>query len=615
MTRVCRLLAAAGVAVLVGLAAPPLAPAGDGNPTAPVYDGSGRLIETPFVPSAATPRLTEKEAVRLLLAAGKVSAWLERYPPSPLTEATFDRRTRHWRVHVWSGDAGEVATGLVDDAGGRVLEAWTGPQVAWKMARGRPGAFGGRTLTSWPVWLALSAIFFVALADLWRPLALRNLDLLVLLSFGVSLVFFNRGEVFRSVPLAYPPLVYLLCRTAWIGFRHRPLRPARPVWPVWLLAALALFLVGLRIGLNVEAPRAVIDVGYAGVIGADRILDGQAPWGHMPVEEERTPCGPADAEGEIRERIQVNGRCEAANPRGDTYGPVAYLAYVPAVAAFGWSGRWDELPAAHGTAIALDLLAILGLVLVGLRFGGRPLAAMLAVAWAAFPFTTYALLADTNDAIMPAALVWGFWLASSPWARGAAVALAGWSKFAALLVAPLWIAYPNGLTRRSAVRFAAAFGGVTLAVFSVLLLEPSLGPALRTFWDRTIGFQLDRDSPFSIWGFGQYHAAGVPDLGWLRAVLQPLVIALALATAVLPRRRGPLELAALTAAVLIASQLVLTHWFYLYLPWILPFVVLAVLLPESDADAPADALRRAGITATGPAESRSSAPDPSPGRS
>jgi hypothetical protein len=577
-----RALTALAAVALVAVVA--VQPARSADPTGPVYDETGRLVETPFAPSAAPPELTEAQAVRRLLETPKVAAWLERYPPSPRAEGDFDRRSRRWTVHVWSGRAGEVARGVVDDAGGRVLEAWTGPQVAWKMARGRPGAFGGKTLTSWPVWLALSAIFFLVLADLRHPLALRNLDVLALLSFGVSLVFFNRGEVFRSVPLVYPPLLYLLVRAAWIGFRRRPLRAARPVWPVWLLAVLAVFLAGLRIGLNVESPRSVIDVGFAGVIGADRILDGQAPYGHMPVEENRTPCGPPDSEGEIRERIQANGRCESANPRGDTYGPVAYLAYVPAVATLGWSGRWDALPAAHATAIALDLLVVAGMVLVGLRFGGPRLGATLAAAWVAYPFTAYALIANTNDAIMPAALVWGFWLASSPWARGGAVALAGWSKFAALAIAPLWLAYPNGLQARSVARFAGGFAAVTVAAFSVLLLEPDLADALRTFWDRTFRFQLDRESPFSVWGWGQYHAAGIPDLGWLRSVVQPLVLLLALVAAFVPSQRGPLELAALTAAVLLGVQLALTHWFYLYLPWVLPFVLLALLLARDEPD-------------------------------
>ncbi len=569
-------VAAAVGAVLVGLALPGVAGARD--TTAPVYDERGRLIEAPFVPSSQPPALTEDEAVEHLLRAPKVAAWLERYPPDPTTDAELDRRDRRWRVHVWSGAAGEVASGVVDDESGRVLDAWTGPQVAWKMARGLPGAFGGRTLTSWPVWLALSAIFFVALADLRRPLALRNLDLLALLSFGLSLVFFNRGEVFRSVPLAYPPLVYLLVRMAWIGFRRRPPNAARPVWPVWLLIALTVFLVGLRLGLAVTSPRSGVDVAYAGVIGADRILNGQAPYGHMPVGGDRTPCGPADVEGEIRDRIQANGRCESSNPNGDTYGPVAYLAYVPAVATLGWNGPGDWFRAARVTAISFDLLTLAGLAFVGLRFGGRRLGVTLALAWVAYPFTAYALLAGTNDSIMPAALVWGFWLLSSPVARGGAVALAGWAKFAALLLAPLWLAYPDGFRPRQAARFAGAFAVTTLAAFTILLLEPSVGEAARTFWERTIAFQHDRESPFSIWGWGQYEAAGIPDLGWLRTALQPLVIVLALAAAFWPRHCGPVELAALTAAILFAVQLVLTHWFYLYLPWVLPFVVLALVL-------------------------------------
>ena len=62
-----------------------------------------------------------------------------------------------------------------------------------------------------------------------------------------------------------------------------------------------MFLVGFRVGLNV-ADSNVIDVGYAGVIGADRIVDGDGLYG---------PRFTKDME------------------HGDTYGPVNYLAYVP----------------------------------------------------------------------------------------------------------------------------------------------------------------------------------------------------------------------------------------------------------------------------------------------
>ena len=470
---------------------------------------------------------------------------------------------------------------VVEDTTGRVAEAWTGPQVAWKMARGGEGAFGGKTLLKPYVWLAFCLVFFLGLADLRRPLSMRNVDLLALLGFTVSLAFFDHGEIFRSVPLVYPVLAYLLGRGLWVGFGRRG-RALSSVWPTWALAAAAVFLLGFRVGLNLETPRGVIDVGLAGVVGASRILDGEAPYGNMPQRGDLEPCGPKDAEGQVRERIQTNGRCEAAIERGDTYGPVSYLAYVPATSVFGWSGKWDSLPAGHATSIAFDVLAIVGLVLVGLRFGGRRLAALLAFGWTAFPFTAYTLDANTNDAIMPAFLLLGFWLVTSDWARGAGVALAGWTKFGALLVAPLWATYPT-LELRRVLRFFAAFLATTIAAFAILLLEPSLWHAVRTFWERTVAFQAGRNSPFSIWGWGQYHAAGIPDLGFLQPVVAVLAVALALVVSLVPRRKGPVELAALTAAVLVAFQLTLTHWFYLYLPWVVPFVLLWLLLPQANA--------------------------------
>jgi hypothetical protein len=531
---------------------------------------------------AADAQLTEQQATQRFLANDKVADWLDRYPKQGRVEdASYDAKTGLWRVHVWWGDAGEIATGKVDDQSGRVTEAWTGPQVAWKMARGYPGAFGGKTINRPAVWLGLCAAFLLGLVDWRRPLSFRTLDLLVLLGFSVSLWFFNRGDVFTSMPLAYPIFGYLIARLAWIGLRGRSPSRRAAFWPVWLLAAATVFLAGFRIGLNLEGSN-VIDVGYSGVIGAHRIVHGEMPYGHMPAQGRLKACGEADAEGEIRERIQTNDRCESSNERGDTYGPVAYEAYIPGYALFGWSGKWDRLPAAHFTAIAADLLALIGLALIGLRFGGLSLAAVLGFAWAAYPFTQYASNSNTNDTLPALFLIWGFWLVSSNFARGVFAALAAWTKFGPLVVAPLWAGYPEAVRLRRPRGPLVYIGGfivATAAAFSILLLEPDLRHAARVFWERTFGWQLGRESPFSIWDWGQYHAAGIPDLHLLHyAVIGAVMVAAALA-AFYPRRRSPLQLAALTGALLVGFELVLTHWSYLYIPWFFPFVAFAILAP------------------------------------
>ena len=566
------------VAVVAGALALSPAAAAAAQPERPVYDERGRIVEIPFVPAFEKPRLTKQRATRILLAERKVADWLERYPvKGRITDATYDRTYRDWTVKVWWGQAGQIALGRVADESALVTEAWTGPQVAWKMARGYDGAFGGKKINSPYVWLAFCAAFLLGLADLRRPLSLRNLDLLALLSFSVSLWFFNRGDVFTAIPLVYPPLLYLIGRAAWVGVRGTRGRAVVPVWPIWLLAAATVFLAGFRVGLNVRASN-VIDVGYSGVIGAHRISHGESPYGNFPTQGDLKPCGEADRDGETRKRIQTNGRCESSNDRGDTYGPVAYLSYLPGYWILGWDGDWDSLPAVHLTSILFDLLCIAGLALVGRRFGGNRLAATLAFAWAAYPFTQYASSSNTNDAILPAFLIFGFWLVTSPPGRGAFAALAGWTKFAALLLVPLWFSYPDSLrSPRRKLAFAAAFCLATLVSFSVLFLEPNPIHAARVFWDRTIGWQLGRDSPFSLWDWGQYHARGIPDLHVVQRVLQGLLVAAAAGVAFFPRRKNPLQLAALTAALLMGFQLVLTHWFYLYIPWFFPFAAFVAL--------------------------------------
>jgi hypothetical protein len=448
------------------------------------------------------------------------------------------------------------------------------------MARGSAGAFGGRKINSPWIWGAFCLAFLVGLADLRRPLSVRNLDLVLLLSPTASLWFFNHGDVFTAAPLIYPALAWVVARGIWVGVTGQGSR-SRPVWPVWVLVAATVFLAGFRVGLNVESSN-VIDVGYSGVVGADLILHGEAPWGNFPVEQGRPACGPADANGEIRDHIQTNGRCESADPQGDTYGPAAYEVYIPGNLIRGWSGKWDTLPAAHFTSIAFDLLCLIGLWLVGRRFGGMRLGATLAFAWAAYPFTQYVSNSNTNDAVMPCFLIYGFWLVSSPSLRGVGAALSGWTKFASLVVAPLWLTYPD---RRPSRRFLLGFALATLATFSVVFFAHDPLHELSVFWDRSIKWQIGRSAPFSLWDWRQYHARGLPNLHAVQIVLEVALIAGAFAAAVFPRHKSPLQLAALTGALLAGFELVQTYWLYTYIPWFFPFAAIAVLAPAAVARA------------------------------
>jgi hypothetical protein len=243
-----------------------------------------------------------------------------------------------------------------------VQQSWTGDQVIWPMARGYEGQFG-HILNAPYVWIPLALIFFFGLFDFRRVRRLAHLDLLFLLSFGISQVYFSTAEIRVSAPIAYIPLVYLFARMVSIGFRGggTGLRPSVPI--TWLLVAVV-FLCGFRIAVNI-ADSGVIDVGYAGVIGADRITQGEPIYGDTAFPAE--------------------------NARGDTYGPINYAAYIPFELAFPWSGEWDELWSAHAATIFFDLAAILGLYFLGrqIRPGrqGRDLGIVLAFAWTAYPYT------------------------------------------------------------------------------------------------------------------------------------------------------------------------------------------------------------------------------------
>ena len=316
-----------------------------------VSDDSGAVGGVEVLPSASGveyPRLSERKAVKLAAASPEVRDELSEHGPYT-TKATYE--DDEWTVRFYVDETGavggrpteegkEVATVGVDDETWVLGYVYTGDQVGWNMARGVSGAYG-KQANSWWVWLPLALAFAAAFWRTDRLLSVRNLDIVALLGFLVSHGFYREGVVFEAVILWYPPLVYLFVRTLLMGFGIGERVEKTSNLPFWVLMVLAGLAGGLVLGLNVDSR--VIDVGYAGVVGADRILEGTIPYGNMPADV----------------------------GTGDTYGPLNYLLYVPFVLMFGFSGEWDFLPAAHALTLFAFVAGAMALFITGYRLSGQ----------------------------------------------------------------------------------------------------------------------------------------------------------------------------------------------------------------------------------------------------
>jgi hypothetical protein len=545
----------------------PAAAMAAGNPPgqpAPVSAPPGTAV---LVPSMTTPpagfRLTGKTVLATAKKNPILVAELKKHPH--LVGYVYTRGPGVWQVSYFTPVAIPAKPGkpakpqiemlqlYVSDATGDVTQVWTGYQVAWTMARGYPGAFG-RDINKLYIWLPLCALFLLPFIPWRRRPTLWHLDLLMLLGFSASLAWFNNADLGLAEPMIYPFMVYFVVRMVLLASgRGRPREPLRMVIPATWLAIALIFLVGFRIGLNVTNSN-VIDVGYAGVIGADKIVHGK----------------------------QLYGNWEKTNPdneAGDTYGPVNYYAYVPFREIWGWSGIWDSLPAAHAAAIAFDLLTMLGLFLLGWTLRGPPTGVVLAYLWAAFPFTTYVLNSNSNDSLVAMLVVYALLAIRWSAARGVLGAFAGLTKFAPLGLAPLlWRGVGRFPTRRQSVTYWLSYG---LAIL-VPLLPVLLSGDWHWFWKDSIAYQSGRPAPFSIWGlWGGYNQT----LHLPEHIVLGGAVALGLLAPFWPRgERTIVEVAALGAAIIIGLQMGITYWFYLYIVWFFPLVVIALVFAHPKAE-------------------------------
>jgi hypothetical protein len=128
--------------------------------------------------------------------------------------------------------------------------------------------------------------------------------------------------------------------------------------------------------------------------------------------------------------------------------------------------------------------------------------------------------------------------------------------------------------RRTAAGFVIALGA------SVALFLPSGG--LRELYDHTLGFQLGRPDVFSPWALH-------PGLAPVKVLVEIAVAGLALVLVLRPvGPRSVAQVSALAGALTIAVQLLAVHWFYFYIVWFVPFVLIAVVSEVRASPAPED---------------------------
>ena len=410
-------------------------------------------------------------------------------------------------------------------------------------------AVAGGAFTLHPLFVAVpwAACFVLGLLDWRRPWRVEHLDLLALAGFFPVAMLLSDDIPQPGLWLAAVCLGWLFSRMLGAAFGKWPMPQLRPSISSrrlgWAILILLLVRVGTLAGSN------ILDVGQASSLGAWRLLHG----------------------------LHLYGAVSWQGPSGlwiyhpGSYGPFAYYAYIPFVALF------PPAPALLATllpALCFDALTLAGLHTLGRRLGGRPLAHAFVFAYLLYPFPDLSLMAQTNDALIAALCVWAIVAAERPVARGLLMAAVALTKFLPALLAVQFLGVRRGRTRYA----------LTLAAsLAAMLTWPLITSGPAQFFDSTFGYQLIQRGggvQFSIWTYLPHEAIAA------RAVLAAALVLLALSPLVRTPVRDTREHAALAAALLIGAQLLLGYWFYSYLTWVYPLLVIAIIQARSDREAP-----------------------------
>ncbi len=490
----------------------------------------------------------------------------------------------HWDAATASPENGQLER-VVFFAHGRVVD-----DVALERdGRVARGVNFERATIPYGDWIAYQPALLVGLGALFVLMAgvvpwrrIRNMDAAAALSLLAPVFLLQDRHLGASAAAAVPSLTYLLVRCAWIGLRParssgtarrspEPVRLASPATPLFValtpnqdaaqrkrimrMALVALALIYVMVG--VSSPYAV-DVIYAVMEGATKILHGVLPYGHMP--------------GDVL--------------HGDTYPLLSYALYAPLAWLSPVRSGWDRVDAALAAAVVAALITAWALfrATAAARRSRRAVRSPLAeeaglraaLTWLAFPPLLITVSTGSTDVMLAAMLAGALLVWRRPAVSSGLLCAAGWFKLAPFALLPLWIAPLRGRGRRAALVAIAAVSAPLLGLLMALGGLHALGAMLHA-----VSFQFSRRSDQSVWA-----ALGAEGF---RAPAECCVLGLLGAAAVELHREPGLwqdraRIAALAAAILIGLQLAADYWTFLYLGWILPPVVLSLLADAQPAN-------------------------------
>jgi hypothetical protein len=279
---------------------------------------------------------------------------------------------------------------------------------------------------------------------------------------------------------------------------------------------------------------------------------------------------------------------------GGTYGPLAYLLFVPFVSLWppgamvgGYEVWIESFTAARVVALLADLVLIGGMLVLGRKLRDWHLGLLLAFGIACIPYAVTSL--GWVSQLVPAALlIWALVMAVDRADRGWKAAVSG-----ALLAAgavtyfypafafPLWAGWFRGRRRWA---FIVTFALVGLLCLGTVLMGRwgEAGAAVQDFWYNTV---VHQEGGTGTYGASEFGFWGV----WpaLRFLKRPLLLGYLLFCAGLcwwcwrvekvhVDDRGFTLLLGLTGAVVVGTQLWKTHGGGTYHLWWIPFVAIWV---------------------------------------